>query len=145
MSRSEALHISLYILLTFWLPHTQSKQPVVLVSVLNPPSSVGAVASSTTKILDLTCQIPGLPLDSQQGQEAPAAQSLEWITQWIVESSRQLGRGVQVFIDAIDVLGEDYEGNGGGVYGIGKMVKMVVKTLSSLKGELISEMTSNPS
>lgn len=84
--------------------------------------------TSTIRVLDLTNTIPGFPSSSQ----IKAISTIEDIKSWILASCKELGRSVQVYIDDIDTLAEDY----GSVSAIAKMVKDVVKTLAGLKGQL---------
>ena len=105
--------------------HSGSK--IVLVSVLHSPEALGledVKRNDKIQTLDLTEDVPGY-------NHTSIIRDLEGIRTWILSACERAGRGVQVYIDAIDLLAEDY----GTVSGAIKLVKDVVKRLSGLKGQ----------
>ena len=106
-------------------PHSGSN--IVLVSVLHSPQALGLEDSKhngKTQCLDLTGDVPGY-------NHTSAIRDMEGIRSWILSACERAGRGVQVYIDAIDILAEDY----GNVSGAVKLVKDVLKCVSGLKGQ----------
>ncbi|WVQ99845.1 hypothetical protein IAU59_006988 [Kwoniella sp. CBS 9459] len=78
---------------------------ITLISVLRPPEDLlppdsSSSSSDRTSIIDLTDSIPGYGYDTSPSQEA----SLGKLAERILSSYT----GGQVFIDALDVLAEDY-------------------------------------
>jgi hypothetical protein len=99
---------------------------IVLVSVLHSPEALGLEdikRNEKIQSLDLTQHVPGY-------NHTSAIRDMEGIRTWILSACERAGRGVQVFIDAIDILAEDYGTASGAI----KLVKDVVKCLSGLKG-----------
>lgn len=100
----------------------------MLVSVLHDPAFLGlanATGSSSIRVLDLTNQVPGFTTSTVSNK------SLADIKSWITTALKELGRGVQVYIDDVDVLAEDY----GSSSAVVKMVKDIIRDLSGLKGQ----------
>jgi hypothetical protein len=105
------------------------------VCVLHPPASYG-LTPQNARILDLT--------DSAYDSASP----FERLETWLMSTGKQcsqlsspivadafvlvdeLGRGVQVYIDALDVLVEDWDAAGRAV----RLVKNLLKSLRGLKG-----------
>ena len=107
-----------------------SDSPIVLVSAVYPPEFLGladAAGSPSIKVLDLTNNIPGFPSSSKAKQ----VNTLDDIKTWIVDACKGLGRGVQVYIDDVNTLAEDYRSSAAVI----KMVKEIVKMVSGLKGQ----------
>lgn len=109
---------------------------VAFVCVLHPPASYG-LTSQNARILDLT--------DLTYDSTSPFQRLETWLTTTgkhrastlcvrvgliVFVVVDQLGRGVQVYIDALDVLAEDWDATGRAV----KLVKTLLKTLRGLKG-----------
>ncbi|GHJ89463.1 hypothetical protein NliqN6_5865 [Naganishia liquefaciens] len=97
--------------------------PVAFVSVIHPPSTYGLDPSHTNvRILDLTDDAERYFTDSPRD-------TFSHLETWLRDTVDELGRGVQVYIDALDVLVEDYASFSRGV----KVVKMVLQLLRTQK------------
>ncbi|KAI5450191.1 hypothetical protein NCC49_003340 [Naganishia albida] len=96
--------------------NSESSTSVAFVCVLHPPASYG-LTKQNARILDLT----DLTYDSTS--------PFQRLETWLTTTVDQLGRGVQVYIDALDVLAEDWDATGRAV----KLVKTLLKTLRGLK------------
>ncbi|KAJ9094809.1 hypothetical protein QFC20_006823 [Naganishia adeliensis] len=94
----------------------ESNTPAAFVCVLHPPVSYG-LTTQNARILDLT----DLAYD--------AASPFERLETWLRTTVDELGRGVQVYIDALDVLVEDWDAAGRAV----RLVKSLLKDLRGLK------------
>jgi hypothetical protein len=102
--------------------------------VLHSPEALGLEdikQNSKIQSLDLTEHVPGY-------NHTSAIQNIEGIRNWIVSACERAGRGVQVYLDAVDILAEDYGTTSGAI----KLVKDVVKTVSGLKGRLRNDFRS---
>jgi hypothetical protein len=106
--------------------YDRSGSNIVLVSVLHSPEVLGlenVKQNARVQSLDLTEHVPGY-------NHTSTIQDMEGIRTWIISACERAGRGVQVYIDAIDLLAEDY----GTLSGAVKLVKDVIKFVSGLKG-----------
>ncbi|KAJ9119305.1 hypothetical protein QFC24_005776 [Naganishia onofrii] len=100
--------------------------PIAFISVLHPPSAYGLNSSSAdhsnVRVLDLTDDVEVFYADDTDGKG-----SLGRVQTWIEESINSLGRGVQVYIDGLDILAEDYDSSS-------VALKIVKKTLQLIRG-----------
>lgn len=95
--------------------------PVALVCVMNPAATYGVHEGANVRVFD--CSEP---------YDGTAIARLE---DWLTRTVEELGRGVQVYLDGLDVLLEDWDAAARGV----RMVKGVLERLRGLKGMFFGE------
>ncbi|KAJ9095302.1 hypothetical protein QFC21_005668 [Naganishia friedmannii] len=96
-------------------------QPV-LKDLVRRNLSDSSATQSNVKVLDLTDDAETFYAEEEHGRG-----TLERVETWIKETIDILGRGVQVYIDGLDILAEDYDSSSGAL-------KVVKKTLQIIRG-----------